>query len=307
MSEQKEQSTVIESEYLPVTTRYSPLAFALISLVLVFISYQLVGGGIAYLIAGKSESNVTLFRIVMMAAQFVFLLIPTLWLMKRQHGKISEAISFRIPTLKEIIFAVLGLIALLQLLDGYLYFQNMIPIPEELVPWVDLLKKTIEDAYKVLVQANSIPEMFFVVAVVSFTPAICEEILFRGLVQKNISLAKNSVVGFIVTGTIFGLYHFNPFLVLPLIMIGIYLSFLQYRAQSIVLPMIIHFVNNTISVVAVFYSGYQSSNEMTLLGAMDTTPLSSVLGLIVLSGIIFAAAMWFFINVTEQNIQKIKA
>ncbi len=251
----------------PEGVRYSPVGFAFASLVIVFVLYQFVGGGITLLLAGGSITgdNVMLARSATMAAQFLFLLIPTLWLVRRQHGELKAALSFRMPSAAEIVLSILGMVALLQAAEGYIHFQGKIPLPESIVPFVEQIKKMIEETYRVLVEARSVPELIFVIIVVSFTPAICEEVLFRGLVQKNLSLAVNAKRGFIVTGIIFGLYHFNPFHAVPLIALGIYFSFLQYRSRTLVIPMIAHFVNNSVSVIASYVYGYSSSDIPTFM------------------------------------------
>jgi membrane protease YdiL (CAAX protease family) len=261
------EPTESELPKYPEGIRYSPVVFTATSLVIVFILYQFVGGGITLLIAGGSitADSVMLARGATMAAQFLFLLIPTLWLVKRQHGALSAALSFRMPSSSEIVLSILGMVALLQAAEGYIYFQGKIPLPESIVPYVEQIKKMIEETYRVLVEARSVPELIFVIIVVSVTPAICEEVLFRGLVQKNFSLALNAKRGVVVTGIIFGLYHFNPFHAVPLIALGMYFSFLQYRSRTLIIPMIAHFVNNAISVIAAYVYGYSSSDIPTLM------------------------------------------
>jgi len=286
----------------PEGVKYSPLGFAIVSLVLIFILYQIIGGAISLLILGGtiSGNNLALARTITMVAQFLLLLIPTLWLAKYQHSTINNALKWRIPKASEIILSILGMAALLQVAEGYIYFQDKIPIPESIAPFVEMAKKIIEKTYKVLVEAHSLPELFFVIAVAALTPAICEEILFRGLVQKNLTLASNGVRGFLITGIIFGLYHFNPFLAVPLIALGIYFSFLQYRSQTLLIPILAHFVNNTLSVIAAYVYGYDNSDMPSIImreGA-DTSN-AAVLTTSILFAFIFFIIVKTYINVTE--------
>lgn len=286
----------------PEGVRFSPVGFAVASLVIVFVLYQFVGGGITLLIAGGSitEDSVMLARGATMVAQFLFLLIPTLWLVQRQHGVLSAALSFRKPSMNEIVLSILGMVALLQAAEGYIYFQGKIPLPESIVPFVEQIKKMIEETYRVLVESHSLPELIFVIFVVSVTPAICEEVLFRGLVQKNLSLAVNAKRGAIVTGIIFGLYHFNPFHAVPLIALGIYFSFLQYRSQTLIIPMIAHFVNNAISVIAAYVYGYTSSDIPTLMqGDADMMNDGTVAMTMLLFTVIFGIVVKMYLRSTD--------
>lgn len=288
--------TVSTGRTHPEGVRYAPAAFAVAGLALVFLLYQFVGGGITLLVAGGNITldNVMLARTATMLAQIIFLLIPTLWLMRLQHGPRSGVLQWRIPSAAELIIAILGMAALLQVAEGYMYFQDMIPLPESIAPLIDQLKKMIEATYRVLIEAHSVPELLFVIAVVAVTPAICEEILFRALVQKNFSLASNPVRGFIITGVIFGLYHFNPFQAVPLVALGIYFSFLQYRSQSIIIPMAAHFVNNTLSVIVSYVYGFDGADMPSVLKSqMADTSDSSVL----LMALFFLAFFFFLMKV----------
>ena len=296
-----EIATPVESKN-PEGVKYSPLAFAVVSLIIVFVLYQIVGGSLAVLLAGGNITinNVTLARTLTMAAQFLFLLLPTLWLARTQHGKVRNALKWKIPKVNEIVLSILGMAALLQVAEGYVYFQDKIPLPESIAPFVEMVKKYIEETYKVLVEAHSLPELFFVIAVAAFTPAICEEVLFRGLVQKNLTLASNSVKGYIITGIIFGLYHFNPFLAVPLVALGIYFSFLQYRSQTLFIPIVAHFVNNTVSVIAAYVYGFDQSDVPSLL-AQGTGEVSSmtILSSTIIFAVIFFIIVRMYIKVTE--------
>lgn len=289
----------IEAEFLPTETRYKPTSFALLSLLIVFVLYQFIGGGLAVTIAGIQNPNIMILRGATMAAQCIFLLLPTLWLLKRQHGRYHTALPFRTPNVKEFILAIVALFALLQILDGYMYFQEMIPVPHSLQKIVEQLQAMIEESYRQLVVAHSPLELFFVLAVVSITPAICEEILFRGLVQYNFSLSTTGVKSFLLTGIIFGVYHINPFQVVPLIGIGIFLSFLRFRSRTLILPMTVHFINNAFSVMGVYFLGYDEAATSISLRVPET--MGTVFSRIIFFGIIFTVTLWYYYKSTDES------
>jgi hypothetical protein len=283
-------------------TRYAPAAFAVLSLAIVFMLYQIVGGGITLLLAGGSitQDNVMLARASTMAAQFLFLLLPTLWLVRKQHGTFSAVLQWRRPSLNEVVLSIFGMIALLQAAEGYLYFQGLIPLPEKIVPYIESVKKMIEETYRILVEARTYPELLFVILVVSVTPSFCEEVLFRGLVQKNFSLALNPRRGFIVTGIIFGLYHFNPFHAVPLIALGIYFGFLQYRSRTLIIPILAHFVNNSFSVTAAYAYGFSASDMPSIMysSADEADPVTVLLTSLFFM-VIFFIMMKMYVRSTE--------
>ena len=282
--------------------RMRPLPFVILALLGIFVLYQVVGGGLTLLIFGQAvtEDNVGRMRVATMVAQVLFLLVPTLILLKIQHGSVRNAVSWRIPKISEILLAVAAVFSLQQVLEGYLFFQDKIPIPQSLQPFIEMVRKMIEEAYRLLVQAHTAPELLFVILVVSLTPAVCEELLFRGLIQKNVTLATNPKTGFIVTGIIFGLYHVNPFLVVPLVSLGILFGFFRLKSASILVPMIAHFTNNLISTVGLYFDN--ATNNSAAVSMFDSLSdfsskfvVSSMLGF----GVVFIVTMYFYIHVVS--------
>ena len=283
--------------------RYSPLPFVILALIGIFFFYQGIGGGLTLLLFGNSirQDNVNEMRWATLLGEIFFLLVPTLMLMKWQHGKLSAAVPWRIPKTSEVVLTVLGIFSLQEFLEGYLYFQDKIPLPDRLRPYIDQIRKMIEETYRQLLQAHTTPELLFLIIVIALTPAICEELLFRGLVQKNLSLGLTKKSAFILTGIIFGLYHVNPFLLVPLVVIGMYLSFLLYRSETILVPMIAHFINNGISVVGEFVrQNSSSSNSLAFLSDLPDTSSTMVISMMIGSGVFFALSLLVYVSVTSR-------
>ncbi|MGA7160129.1 MAG: CPBP family intramembrane glutamic endopeptidase [Bacteroidota bacterium] len=292
-------ATPIEGAERP---RMNPLGFVALALAGIFFLYQIVGGGITLLLFGQSvtDANVQWMRAATMLAQIIFLLIPTVILMRIQHGTARPALPWRVPKATEFVLAVVGVFSLQQVMEGYLFFQDKIPLPESLRPFIEMVRKMIEETYTMLVQAHTPSELFFVIVVVALTPAVCEELLFRGLIQKNMTLATNKKAGFIFTGIIFGLYHVNPFLIVPLAGLGILFGFFMYRSETILIPMAAHFINNLVSIIGVYYeSDIKNSAALSMFNSLSdyssTFVLSETLGF----GIIFVITIYFYWQVTS--------
>jgi uncharacterized protein len=283
--------------------RMNPLGFVILALAAIFFLYQVVGGGLTLLLFGQSvtKDNVQWMRVATMAAQIVFLLIPTLILMRIQHGSTRAALPRRTPKATEFVLAAVGVFSLEQVMEGYLFFQDKIPLPESVRPFIETVRKLIEETYTMLVQAHSPAELLFVIVVVALTPAICEELLFRGLIQKNLTLATNKKWGYIFTGIIFGLYHVNPFLIVPLVSLGILFGFFMARSETIIIPMAAHFINNLVSVVGVYYdSDIKDSPALSMFNSLSDYSAAFVLSSTAGFAIIFIVTMYFYWQVTSR-------
>ena len=285
-------------ERIPFLRRISPAAFVAISLVVIFLLYQGIGNIVVFLLTGGKvvPDTVAAIRWTTLFGQLLLMLIPTLLLVKGRHGNVARALQVKLPGGLEILLVVVATIAFQQVLQGYMTFQEMIPIPEPFRRFVEEFRKAIQDAYRLVAESHSLPELIFVLVTVALVPAVCEEFLFRGLVQQNVSERLGKAGGAVVAGVIFGLYHLNPFSIVPLVCIGIFLGFVMYRSGSLLLAVIAHFVNNAVACAALYLHLADDSIALQLEGgASAETILLNMLGF----GVLFAGSMMAFHSITK--------
>ena len=252
-----------------------PLFFAFASLVFVFFLYQIGGGVLAYLIMGAASvtrDNVWTMRWLTLAGQLCFILIPTFLLARLFVTRLREVFQFRVPGLRESTLALLALFSLQRVFEVYMYFQERVPMPEILREIIEPIEKMFEELTKVLLRADSPLELMAVILVVAVVPAVVEELLFRGLIQKIFERLMSPMVSAVLAGTIFGLFHVNPFEVVPLVGLGVFFGLLRYRSQSLLVPISAHFFNNLMAVLASFY-GLQDDNLLTATQTTSDAPI----------------------------------
>jgi membrane protease YdiL (CAAX protease family) len=252
----------------------SPVAFAIACLFGVFILYQVIGGALTYFLIGAKVTvqNVMAQRTFTMVGQAVFILVPTLLFSRLLDRKFSAVFPWRMPKVGETVFAALGLLFLQEVFQIYLFFQDRIPLPETLRKIIDPLKQLIDEMFRILVSAHSVPELLFVILVVAVTPAVVEELLFRGLIQSSFERSVKPIWAAIITGIIFGAFHFNPFAIVPLITLGCYFGILRMRSKSIVITMTVHFLNNVTAVVVAYFS----MDDKMIIGATKGPEINTV-------------------------------
>ncbi len=242
---------------------FSPVAVNFIVLAFLFFLYQIVGGVIAFLVAGGNitDENVVLHRLFQTLFQVLFLALPALWLVGLHTGKFSPleaenraflALNQSVPR-ELMLWGVLGAIVLNPFLSyvgdvQFVLLSEGFGLKEEVRQW----KKLFDDVVEKLASAKGVGELVAVVGVVALTPAICEEVVFRGLLQQNFSRVMSPIRSVVWTGAIFGVYHLNPIQTLPLIAIGIYISYLRQSSGALWLCVAAHFAFNFFSVLGIF-------------------------------------------------------
>lgn len=242
---------------------FSPVVVNFIVLAFLFFLYQIVGGVIAFFLAGGSitDENVVRHRWFQTLFQVLFLALPTLWLVGLHTGKISPMHQDnraylglnRSVSREVVVWGVLGAIVLNPFLSyvgdvQVVLLSEGFGLKEEVRQW----KKLFDDVVEKLASAKSVGELVAVIGVMALTPAICEEVVFRGLVQRNFSRMMSASRAVVWTGVLFGVYHLNPIQTLPLIAIGIYISYLRQSSGALWLCVVAHFAFNFFSVLGIF-------------------------------------------------------
>ncbi len=282
---------------LPLLQRIPPVPFAIFALAFIFVLYQVVGG-LLTLIAFQGEisaENVSGFRWATLVSQILFILVPTVVLARLRYPGVKNFFQLRIPDYKEVVLSVIAVFALQQLLQSYMLVQEAIPVPDAIAQYVDMFKKLLEETYKILVTANSPAEFLVVVLVVALTPAICEELFFRGLIQHAFEEATPGLKGALLAGFIFGAYHINPFTLIPLVALGSFFGFLVYRSSNLTVAVSAHFFNNFVACVAIYMQLDEDFVVVAPGGNVSTADLVLNFGLF---GVVFLVATHYFIRVT---------
>jgi hypothetical protein len=159
-------------------------------------------------------------RATVLISEYAFMLLPTLWLVKRWHTSgVRQYIRLRSSSTAQILLAVLATLAIIptgNLVADFLVRQMHIP------------EKLLEISAEIFT-ARSPGEFIWLVAVVCVTPAICEEVFFRGFVQRTFerTMGWKSVI---LIGVLFGLFHFQPLGLVTLATLGILFGYFFYRS-----------------------------------------------------------------------------
>ena len=243
----------------------SPVAAAFIGLAGAFFLYQIVGALLTVLIFGLNLESIPVnsLRLMTMAGQILFILLPALLFAKWIYSDVGKIIRIRIPDLKELGLFTIGIIILTPLLQSLLYIQNYyleiwaknISFINTLKSFFDSLNEMVEKTYGNLLSASNIFELLLVVIVVAIVPALSEEAMFRGFIQRSFELKYKKYLAAIITALFFSAYHFNPYGFIPLFILGAFFGFAAYKSKTLLVPMFLHFLNNFSAVMLYHFIG----------------------------------------------------
>ena len=108
-------------------------------------------------------------------------------------------------------------------------------------------------------KADSIGEFTLNFVMIAIIPAIGEELLFRGVLQKLFSnWTKNVHWGIFITAFLFSAVHMQFLTFLPRFFLGVVFGYLLVWTQSLWVPILAHFFNNGLAVIVSYLSQKQS-------------------------------------------------
>jgi len=153
--------------------------------------------------------------------------------------------------------------------------------------WMRDSEHSAEGMTKAFLTFNGIGSLIYVLIIVAVVPAVGEELLFRGVLQKIfINWAKNAHLGIWVTAILFSALHMQFFGFFPRFLLGLLFGYLFYWSNSLWLPILGHFINNgTVVVIAFMYPEFL--NETAGIFSEDSMSTLYYIGSLIVSMTIF--------------------
>ena len=136
---------------------------------------------------------------------------------------------------------------------------------------------------------------FLVVAI--FAP-IFEEWLCRGMVLRGLLTKMKPGWAIVVSALFFAVIHANPWQALNAFLIGLMMGYVYYKTGSLILTMIIHFVNNGTSVILSNIERFKDFEDLYFIEIMDKSTYTI---LFAVSCIILVACLWAFSRIQVEN------
>ena len=115
------------------------------------------------------------------------------------------------------------------------------------------------------------------ILIVALMPAICEEAIHRGAILSNFRGLKRDWVIVLIMGLMFGINHMSVLRFLTTMFLGMVLSFVVVKKNNILLSIMMHFMNNFISVSLGYLAGANTASAVSV-------DYSSVLGAYLILG-----------------------
>lgn len=172
------------------------------------------------------------------------IIIPAFLYVKFRGYSISRVFRFNSITRQQLTASVVIGISLVVMINSFEGWMETIPKPE----WYSGLKSQFESG---LVESLSVDGIYsFVILFLSVVvfAAVFEEMLFRGFIQQSFENRISPAMAIALTAVMFSILH--PFGFLPILLLAVVLGFLSMASNSVFPAIVIHALNNGISLFA---------------------------------------------------------
>jgi sodium transport system permease protein len=172
----------------------------------------------------------------LVAAEWLLLFVPALLFVLLGRYDLRRTLSLRPPAARGALAGVLLVAGGLPLVWLVGWLQSFVlPVPWELL-----------EGLEELVTAGSLERYVWLLVILALTPALCEEIVFRGvLLGGTRTLEPWRMI--VLNGLVFGAFHLSFETVirfLPTALLGMLIAWAVWRTGSIWVGVLMHFVNN---------------------------------------------------------------
>lgn len=129
-------------------------------------------------------------------------------------------------------------------------------LPEALAgleDWMRRMDEQNQELVNLMMRDPRVSILLINIFVMAVLPAVGEELMFRGTIQPFLQKwTKNPHWAIWITAIIFSAIHFQISVFIPRMLIGVYLGYLCYWSGSLWLPILAHFMHNSMSILTDF-------------------------------------------------------
>ncbi|MFM7201940.1 MAG: lysostaphin resistance A-like protein [Myxococcota bacterium] len=194
----------------------------------------------------------------LLVLQTVLIGAPSLLYVHHSQRPAMQLLPFRALSAQALLGTVmLGLSVWYVLLGGLLPLQErLFPVPEAIMRAREQLFAPPEDGLGWLLLWAS----------AALTPAVFEELLFRGALLQTFLTRLTPWVSVVLTAAMFALFHFNPYQLSITFFQGVLMGWLVLRTRSLLGGVVFHLFNN--SIVLLFSTQEVAEATPAMLSAM---------------------------------------
>ncbi len=220
----------------------------------VFAAYLIWGNEALSAISGSGE-NIQVFKLIQTFSSIGTFVLPALFFASKESYSATRYLKLNKPAnIRLIALATIIIFSASPFIDWSIQLNQLMRLPaflKGLEEWMRDKEDQLEMLTRKLLLMKTIPDLLSILLVVAVIPALGEEFIFRGCLQRLFSRwAKSVHLGIWISAVIFSAIHLQFYGFLPRMILGALFGYLFFWSQNLWVPITAHFINNGSAVVS---------------------------------------------------------
>ncbi len=259
-------------------------------------------------LSGYSETveQISVLKVLQLASQLSIFVVPpmALWFILRKDNPKFMCLA-KAPSFMHILLVVSLFIVFVPFLEYTIQWNESMSLGtyfSDLEQWMRNSQDANDQITTRFLAGTSISALIVNLIIMALMPAIGEELLFRGLIMNWFSkIISNIHINILITAIIFSAIHMQFYGFIPRMLLGMLLGYSVYWTRSLWAPILLHFINNGITVVTMYYYNVNNPGE-------DIKDLASAStdSMVMVSVALSAFVLWMFYKNRVQDEIKTK-
>ena len=213
-------------------------------------------------LSGNNPQLVGALKILLIAQQVGLFLVPAILLGITEGKKPQNFYGLKRPNLQILVLVLLLMLSSMPLMSWVNETNQKMVLPDVLKGIEQWMRKMEDEGAKTtaaILKMKSIGDFLITLFIIAIVPAICEEFLFRGALQRTfLRWIKNPHVAIWISAIIFSTIHFQFYGFFPRLFLGAAFGYIYFWTGSLWYTIFAHFLNNGFAVGMAWY--FQRNN-----------------------------------------------
>lgn len=214
----------------------------------------------------ESPESINILKYFQVVQSIGLFVVPPFVLAWLYHGNIQEYLQLdKTTTIHSYLYASILVLLMVPAVNFIGEINSRMTFPEGL-SGIETWMRNMEDSAELLVQkfmkVDHLSGLLFNIFMIGMLPAIGEELMFRGVIQRIFSTwTKNYHWGIWITAFFFSAMHMQFYGFLPRMALGAMFGYLLVWTGTMWVPILAHFVNNTMGTIGYFLINKKAVSE----------------------------------------------
>ncbi len=267
------------------------LIFALFVILVSFLAFLIIGLVAAIPVVGASNlidilstgayntpESIALLKYFQVVQSIGLFVVPPFIIAYLYEGKVYEYLSLnRRFNWKQFILALLSILVLLPFIGFAGEWNSQVNLPE-FMSGIEAWMHRMEDSAAVMIEkfikVETTGGLLFNIFMIAVIPALGEEFLFRGVIQKIFTnMTKNYHWGIWISAIIFSAFHMQFLGFIPRMLLGALFGYMLVWSKTLWLPVLGHFINNLVGVLALHVQNLDNENTSQMGEFVEKMPV----------------------------------